>query len=198
MVVVAIIGIISAVVVTNQSSFSNTITLSNTAYDVALTLRSAQTYGIGGRAAFGAAANAGYGLHFNRARPESFILFADIYPRPSISSCHPTSNPSAPDAKPGNCSYDQDKREKVVGYTIGNGMVVSKLCAYSGSWSCELSSIDIVFLRPNPNPFISTNGSYSSSVSSACLTIRSPQGGERYISVAASGQINANATSCPL
>ena len=204
-VVFSIIVVVTTIVVTSQSSFNKTLILSNTAYDIALALRSAESYGLGNRA-FGTTVNTGYGLHFQSGTPGSFTLFADTYPFPSVSSvCHPTSDSSAPNAQPGNCSYDSSQGEKVTGYALGNGMTISNFCALSNSWSCSsthgggLTDLDIVFARPNPEPFISANGSYSAAfpVTSACLTVTSPQGGTKHISVAASGQISANATQCP-
>lgn len=206
MVVLTIIVVITVVVLASQSSFNKTLILANTAYDIALALRSAETYGLGSRAS-GTTLNAGYGLHFQSGTPASFTLFADTYPLPSTSSvCHPIADASAPNAQSGNCSYESGQGEKVTAYALGNGITVSDFCAYiSGSWSCAysrgggLSSLDIVFARPNPNPFISVNGSYSASfpATSACLTVTSQQGGAHYVSVSASGQITANAVSCP-
>lgn len=196
MVVLAIITIITLTALVSQSSFNKTLVLANTAYDVALVLRSAQTYGLGSRA-IASTANAGYGLRFQNGA--TFTLFADSYPGPSAANCHslPDGGASAPDARPGNCVYDASQNERVKDYTLGNGIVINNLCAYNGSWSCSLSSLDVVFARPNADTFMSTNGLYSAAISKACLTVFSPQGGSRYVSVAASGQIIANASSCP-
>jgi len=206
LVVLAIIVIITTIVITSQGSFNRTLILTNTTYDVALTLRSAESYGVGSRAA-GGMVNAGYGLDFNRGTPTVFTLFADAYPTPSSSSvCHPTSDPGAPDAKPGNCSYESGSGETVTSYTLGRGISVNDFCAFSaGSWSCanshgsSLSTLDIVFSRPSPQPFMSVNGSYSPvfPVTASCLALTSPQGGARFISVSATGEISATATSCP-
>ena len=205
LVVLAIIAVVTGIALTSQGSFNKTLVLANTAYDVGLKLRSAQTYGISTRA-IGSVANAGYGVDFNRGTPNTFTFFADSTPPPSSSvyACHSISDTSRPDARPGNCVYDPG--EKVSTYTLGNRITVSDFCAFSGgSWSCansgnkSLSSLDIVFARPNPDAFMSTNGSYSTTfpVSVACLTLTSPQGGFRYVSVAISGEINVRATSCP-
>lgn len=204
-VVFAIIGVITTVIFTSQNSFNKTLIVSNTAYDIALTLRAAETYGIGSRAA-GATNNAGFGLDFTRATPNQFTLFTDTYPSPSTSSvCHPTSDASSPSAKPGNCSYDAPQGERVTTYTIGNGITVSDFCALSlGSWACAhangggLSSLDVVFSRPNPVPFISVNGTYSTlfPATDACLIVSSAQGGVRYITITSSGQISTSATPC--
>lgn len=202
MVVLTIIIVITGVILSSQSTFNKTLMLANTAYDVALTLRSAETYGIGNRA-LGSVVNTGYGLHFQDTA--SFILFADRYPSPSTSSvCHPTTDATSPSALPGNCAYDGDQSELVSTYELGNKVTVSDFCAQTaGSWSCKssgaLSSLDIVFSRPNPAPFISSNGLYSAAfpATGACITLASSQGGTRHISLAASGQISANAASCP-
>lgn len=213
MVVLAIIVVITSVTVTSQSSFNKSLILANTAYDVALTLRSAQTYGLSSRAR-GAMANVGYGLHFQGAPAKTFTFFADSWPPIEGSGlCHtpPANDPTGPDAKPGNCAYDSDPdhAELVTSYDLGNGMTIGDFCAYSlGRWRCTyahgdadggLQSLDIVFARPNPDPFMSKDGSYSEAfpVTAACITFVSPQGGARHISVTASGQIVANAASCP-
>lgn len=203
MVVLAIIAVVMSIVLSSQSTFNKTLTLANTAYDIALTIRYAETYGLGSRA-IGTITRAGYGVHFQNTSKNSFTLFADVYPAPSISSvCHPTADPSMPDARPGNCAYDSSRGEGITDYVLGNGITISKFCSYAiGNWSCSddgLTSLDIVFARPNANPFISVNGSYSASfpITAACLTISSPQGGLRFVSVASSGQITANTSSCP-
>ncbi len=193
LVVLAIIGAISTIVLTSQSSFNKTLVLANTAYDIALTLRSAENFGLGSRA-LGTNANAGYGLHFDSGTTGSFMLFADIWPATDL-VC------TRPDCKPGDHLYSPTDA-LVRTYTLGNGIVVSDFCAFSsGGWRCaatgDLSTLDIVFSRPNPDAFINANGSTFTSYSAACLTITSPQKTSRFISVAASGQIIANAPSCP-
>jgi len=205
MVVLAIIVTITAVVFSGQNSFNKTLVLANTAYDIALSLRSAETYGLGGHAI--GSLPTGYGIHFSKASPGSYMLFADSYPAPSTASvCHTTSDATALDAQPGNCNYDPGQDVVVSSYALGNGITVSDFCAISsGTWSCansgsgNLTSLDIVFARPNPDPFMSVNGVYSSSlpVTNACITVASPQGGLRFVSVLASGKIVANANSCP-
>ena len=207
MVVLAIIIVITAVAFASQSNFNKTLILANAAYDVALTLRNAETYGLGSRVAGTATTNTGYGVDFSKGTPSSFTLFADSYPAPSTNSvCHPIADPTAPNAQPGDCAYEASQGERVTGYMLGNGITVSDFCAYAASaWSCahanggSLSSLDIVFSRPNAEPFMSVNGSYSSRfpVTAACIALISPQGGARFVSVASSGEITANAASCP-
>ena len=212
LVVLAIITVIMAITLTSQGSFNKSLILANTAYDIALSLRSAEAYGIGSRVA-SAANNAGYGLHFDRATPSTFILFTDTYPLAGQAGvCHPTADPSSPAAQPGNCAYDVSPVESITSYTLGNSITIGNFCAFSGAWSCAsasptctgscstgLSTMDIVFARPNPDPFISVNGVYSlaSPMTAACMAVSSPFGGSRYVSISASGAITANAASCP-
>lgn len=206
LVVVAIITVITGVALSSQGSFNKTLIVSNTAYDIALTIRSAETYGLASRATESAVANSGYGVHFERATNNAFTLFADTYPSASLTApCHPASDLSSPAAKPGDCAYDADQGEKIISYALGNGITISDFCAYVESWSCAnsngsaLSSLDIVFARPNPNPYMTANGSYSSAapVTQACLTLVSPQGGSRSVSIKSTGAIDARAASCP-
>lgn len=208
MVVLAIIAIITAVAITSQSAFNKTLVLANTAYDVALTLRSAETYGLGSRAISGIT-NTGYGVDFNSGTPASFTLFADTYPSAASggSLCHPSpSNGStAPDAQPGDCAYEPGQDVKVANYALGNGITINNFCAETASaWVCAnassgaITSLDVVFSRPNAAPFMSVDGTYAvPPVTAACLELTSPQGGARFVSVNATGEITANASSCP-
>ncbi|MCX6786308.1 MAG: type II secretion system protein [Candidatus Kaiserbacteria bacterium] len=181
LVVLAIIGIIMSIVLTSQSSFNKTLVLTNTAYDIALTLRNAENYGLGSRAA-NTISNAGYGVHFQTGN--SFILFADTSDGQSCVNM-------PPDCKLGDGLYTAGDAPPVQTYTLNNGITISKICADT---SCNISSLDVVFSRPNPDAHI--NG-YNSSYAKACVVVMSPQGDEKYVSVASSGQITANATQCP-
>lgn len=198
LVVLAIMVAIMSIIFTSQGSFNKTFILTNTAYDVALSLRNAETFGLGSRAVSGTV-NAGYGLHFQNTIPGSFLFFADTSPGPSCTT---------PDCKPGDNVYTSGADALVQTYTLGNSITLKDFCAYNGTWTCTyahdgysagVSVLDIVFARPNPDPFISVNGLYSASfpVTAACLTLFSQQGTSRYISVSSSGQITANSASCP-
>lgn len=191
--VLGIIATVTSIALTSQNSFNKTLILANTAYDIALSLRSAESFGLSSRA-LGSQANAGYGLYFNHGTPSSFLLFADISPATSLSCVRP-------DCKPGDYLYDAAADKRVQTYTLGNGVTVSDFCAFSDRWQCastgELNSLDIVFSRPNPDAYIRANSSSYAAYTSACLTVSSPRGGSRFVAVAASGQILANATSCP-
>ncbi|MEK7144401.1 MAG: type II secretion system protein [Patescibacteria group bacterium] len=192
LVVLGIIAAVTSVALASQSSFNRTLILANTAYDIALTLRSAENFGIGSRAISGTA-NAGYGVHFQRGTSDSFLLFADTSPANNF-SC------TRPDCRPGDQLYSIDDT-LVQTYTLGNNIIVSNFCVFSDRWQCastgDVSSLDIVFARPNPDASIRTDGSSYSSYTAACLVISSDRGGFRFVSVEASGQIIPAASSCP-
>jgi hypothetical protein len=224
MVVIAIIIIITAVVITSQSSFNKTLVLANTAYDVALTIRLAETYGIGSHV-LGGTVNTGYGIHFGTGTPNNtFTLFADTDPAVtgSGSTCHPAPGgvgsvlSTGPSALAGDCVYKPGSDITSQVYTLGNNITISNFCGElsNNTWKCSttcgvassctvgLSSLDIVFSRPNPTPFMSEDGSYPDpklypEVVTSCIALTSAQGGFKYVSVGASGQISTNATSCP-
>ena len=201
-----------AVVISGQSSFNKTFIVSNTAYDIALTLRDAETYGLSSRVINTTVKNTGYGVHFQIGNV--FTLFTDSYPAlPSsgpVTTCHTASDSTMPNAQPGNCvyeaSYGTGQTERVLDYTIQNGITVNNFCVLtSGTCQCAigyssctggLTSLDVSFSRPNPSAFISANGVYSSAYNFACISITSPQGGTRFVSVESSGEIAANSVVC--
>ncbi|MDO8742635.1 MAG: type II secretion system protein [bacterium] len=193
LVVTAIIMVITAITMNSQTSFNKSLILANTAYDIALTFRSAETYGISSRVVNGNT-NVGYGIHIQTAPNHIFTLFADTDPSPN---CHglPSGGAGAPNAVPGDCMYTPSQDEKIQEYNIGNSIYMTNFCVYeSGSWSCAsdgLTTLDIVFARPNPDPFINVTGSR------ACVALASTQGGSRSVWVEASGAITANASPCP-
>lgn len=209
LVVLGIITVLMSMIMVSQSSFNKTLTLANTAYDVALTIRSTETLGLN-------SSNAGYGIHFSRGDKSSFLLFADTYPGSGALNlvCHPLpegSDPYGPSARPGDCMYSAGDDSLVRTYAIGNGITVKDFCALqAGTWSCAnsgyggspLSSLDIVFSRPSVKAFITVNGGQyrliHPSYTAACVSFQSPQGGVRSISVSRSGEITGNSPSCPL
>jgi prepilin-type N-terminal cleavage/methylation domain-containing protein len=197
----AILMIIAVVVLTSHASFSNSLIVTNAAYDVALSLRQAESFGITSRG-YGTAVNAGYGVHFFSSQPSSYILFVDDSPN----SC---GSGSTPDCKVGQGSYDSGSDGIVSTYTINAGITVSRFCVYRGSVSyctgggSHTFALDIVFKRPNTEAELSyfKDGtlypdSATSLNTSACITLTAPAGGSRAVAVSSVGQVSTVA-SCP-
>ncbi|MDB5245053.1 MAG: putative Type pilus pilin [Parcubacteria group bacterium] len=209
LVVLGIISIISAIAVTGQSTFNQSLLLTNTAYTVAFSAREAQSFGLSSRK-FGNVQNAGYGLHFDRALPTSYILFADIVkiPLPTPSKC-PVGTANAPDQKLGNCAYDSGGDGIQETFTFSRGFKIQKFCGtisgiqspnnrFCSTNSTPLSTLDIVFTRPNTASVISGNVAGLTKEFS-CAEITITDGGvvaNKTVRVSTLGEISIGAT-CP-
>jgi len=191
-VVMGIIAVLSTVVVVSQTNFNKTMLLSNAAYDVALAIRSAETYGLGSRTTGTIKQNSGYGVHFEPGT-KSFIIFADN--DSPADGCHkvPATGPSAPNATPGNCVYVAASDVLVQTLTLGNNTTIADACVLSNSgWTCAptLTKLDMVFARPNTETYLSKNGVYAADNTKAYVKLTSPQGGASYVCIYKTGVIS--------
>lgn len=203
LVVLFIIVVITAIVITGQSNYNKTLLLTDTTYGVALSAREAQSFGLASRK-YGNVQNPGYGLHFSSATPSNYTLFADtnaLLPAPA--NC-PLGTPGTPEQKPGNCRFDS--ADGVVStYAFSRGFTVSKFCGKSGltkycsTDAAPLTTLDLVFTRPNTTTTISglRNGSILTSFSCAEITIADQSGqATRVIRISSIGEISTG-QSCP-
>ncbi len=181
MVSITIFILVSGIVMVSQSSFRGNILLANLAYDVALSVRQAQTYGVGVKQNISGTFDRSYGIHFgNRGY---YILFSD---------------------NNNNGNYDLGNGDSgcFPGYECLNfwklqrGNYIQRICAGA---SCSdspagsnIDGIDIVFTRPDPEPKITgfRNGSPAATAETATITVASPQGATRSVVVRSSGQIS--------
>lgn len=177
LVVLSIMVVITLVFLVRNGQFNSSILLRSLSYEVAISIREAQVYGVGVRETAPGSNNfgAGYGVHFSSATPAAYFLFAD------------TNN---------NGSYDVSDAT-IENFTVQNGFVIAQFCATgtSGAAQCfpgSLSTLDITFHRPNPEPIIRTSlgGSYSN----ASVTVSSPNGSTRTVTVGAAGEIEVQQT----
>jgi prepilin-type N-terminal cleavage/methylation domain-containing protein len=179
MVTISIFMVISSVVLYENSKFNSSILLTNSAYEVALTVRQAQVYGVasrkvtiggfaGGATTVGGktAYQIGYGLYFDDStadKSKRFILFADV-----------------------NSNSQYDAGEEITTSTFNRDIKVSDLCfQYSGSWHCNGASdsaATIIFKRPNPEPAVFKNNTNSPGIS--------------YIKIRLKSDTNASAVRC--
>ena len=177
--VTGVMVILSTILLANYNRFGGAITLRNIVYDVALSIREAQTYGISVRK-FGEGAgqfSAGYGMHFEKTSPTQYILFADA-------------------VQPSNGLYDAG--ESVDLLTMRGGYFIYDMCGTSPGSSvdeCLLDELDVTFKRPDPDAYI--RGILNSTVSlyeKACITIESPRGDRLAVVVWLTGQISIQKT----
>lgn len=203
LVVLAIIAVITTIVITGQSNYNKTLLLTDTTYGVALSARQAQFYGLASRK-YGSVQNPGYGVHFTSATPNSYTVFADTFNTLSAPSNCPLGAAGTPEQKPGNCRFDTT--DGVVNtYTFERGFKVKQFCGktgltrYCSTDNAPLTTLDMVFTRPNTSTTISglVNGSILTSFSCAEVTI-SDQSGQatRSIRLSSLGEISINQT-CP-
>ncbi len=175
----AIIVVVTSVVLASHSRFGGVVQLDNLAYDVALSIRQAQVYGISVQR-FGASTfSAGYGVHFNSSSPTTYAIFADVDSNGIMAS---------------------GQSELVKTTAITGGYRIQSICATAASNGSEIcnpyiSKIDILFIRPEPNAWIRISdtsgvlqgGSYQGA---ARIRFSSPRGDVRDVVVDASGQIS--------
>lgn len=185
LVVVTIVTLITGAVLVKHGTFNSTTLLNNLSYDIALSIRQAQAYGISVRSVGGTNFNAAYGVSFDPTRPDSYVLFQDLGASPNNAYDHD-----------GDVD-DTDDAEFVERYTLRRGHTISKFCRVGSSSVCSgagLTVLNIVFRRPNPDAIV--NGSPSSG---ACISVTDATGAaQRTVTVLTTGQISiANPGLCP-
>lgn len=171
---VAIFLVITTIILVKHSDFSGTLLVENLAYDIALSVRKAQVFGLSVRE-FTAGSNefnVGYGVHFDSVSNNTYIFFAD---------------------RNRNEKYD-DSSEIIETFTLRKGNVISEFCGTlaSGAEKCspsDISYLDIVFERPNPDAIIKSSVP-SDTYTSAKVTVSSPQGTQWNINTVITGQIS--------
>ena len=188
--VLGIIIVITGLVLANYSRFGGTVILQNLAYEIALTARQSQVYGIsvlGSTTPARVVFAGGYGVHFSApanvrsAARTSYVLFADI---PAFL----------------NGKYDGGA-ELVQSLKLLTGYRVENLYTTDGGAERSVTSLDITFRRPEPDAYITKNNDAltfnskgeltdgSALQDSARIEIASPKGNTMNIVVEANGQI---------
>ncbi|MEA2715551.1 MAG: hypothetical protein QOG91_579 [Candidatus Parcubacteria bacterium] len=139
LVTISIFIFMTALILARYNGFNSGTLLTNLAYDVALTIRTAQSYGVS-VVASGAKFNTAYGVSFKSTitNQSSFKLFAD-------------GSASTPNG------YLDSGDDVVSTYNLKQGAKISKLCGGTGS-TCDpgnsLQRLDITYKRPDPNAII--------------------------------------------
>ncbi len=172
---VSIFALINTVILAKYNQFNAGILLTDLAYEIALSVREAQVYGLGARETTPGSANfnASYGTHFTYADNKVFDLFYDL---------------------DGSGGYTDGELLENKRITQGNS--IADLCVTDGAGgqSCAstggLSRLDVIFTRPNPDAIINTN--VNSNYTRARITVTSPQGGTRTVLIERTGQISVN------
>lgn len=156
LVTISIFVILTGVVLFNQSRFNSTILLKNLAYDTALTIRQAQTYGINIKEFNTGESGAQdqfvpYGVHFYKNANKSFILFADT----EFSLDDPNKILHPYTGVVGTCNPSEGCVNR---YSIKRGNYISDLCVEANGSCSSVNTLDIIFRRPNPDAKIFGDG----------------------------------------
>jgi type II secretory pathway pseudopilin PulG len=155
LIAVSIFVFMTALLVARYGNFNQNVLLTNTAYDVALEIRTAQTYGLSIRSVTDAVdpddpnpvsntavfQNA-YGVHLVKDSSE-LILFST----PSYGS----------DANNTYDDTDTSGDTDIAVSTLRRGSKISSMCVGSGPGDCDdtsVSEMDITFKRPSPSAII--------------------------------------------
>ena len=185
LVTITIFVILTGIVLFNQTKFNSTILLTNLAYDTALTIRQAQTYGINIKEFNGSGNFLPYGVHFETgANNKSFILFADTSYVQGTDLVHVFASPTQATCL---TAYGCVSR-----YNITRGNYISKLCSTGPARSedCTVTKLDILFQRPNPDAKIYANGDAGTeNVQARIFLSSSDNSSTREIDVQANGLI---------
>ncbi len=176
--------VVTSIVLVDNVRFGGAVRLESFAYDVALSIRQAQLYGIS-VARFGASFSSGFGVHFDIMSPTEYVMFADV-------------------VTPADWRYNNggNPDEKVQSSAMSGGFFIKKICATSSTGeTCSdqnggPQTLDIFFIRPDPDAHISRGGGDSCiSNASACqsaarIQLQSPRGNKMDVTIDASGQIS--------
>jgi prepilin-type N-terminal cleavage/methylation domain-containing protein len=180
LVTITIFTVLTGVVLFSQSKFNSSILLTNLAYDIALTTRQAQNYGINIKE-YDAGEFLPYGVHFDLSSTKSFILFADhgYY-----------NNKEKVSPYDGGVTFCDLGHGCVNRYNIQGGNFISALCVTSGEGeTCDLEKLDIIFQRPDPDAKIYAGGVTDTTYSKAVIVVTGSDGSTREVVVQANGLI---------
>ena len=182
-VVTGIILVVTSVVLVNNNRFGGVVQLENLAYDVALSVRQAQVFGVSvQRYGSGASSDfsSGYGMHFNINDPVHYEFFADL-------------------DKDG--FFDPGENVPPSPYTIRSGFRIAGLCSPQGQDAATcvsatpVTQLDIAFKRPEADAWISAGGvgcvyGAGTCAASVRIVLLSPRGDVMSVLVGANGQIS--------
>lgn len=199
-VVLAIIVVITGVVINGQSTYNQTLVLTDTAYTVAYSVRQAQSLGLSSQGSVSGSAvysNVGYGVRFTEGT--NYLIYADAGGSNVLGEglC-PQGGDNTPETKRGNCRYDGESPDAIVeNYSFSRGFTVSDLCGKYGSGvkDCSITSLDVAFRRPETRAIMS--GSGKDPYTCVEVHVRAPTGGAtRVVRVSQLGEISVGQT-CP-
>lgn len=169
MVTITIVTLITGIVMFQYSAFDSTVLLKNQAFELALDIRDTQVRAISVRSdeRSGAEFGGSYGLHFQKSKPNEYILFQDL-----------------------NENGQYDGGEELATYNLDQRFYIDDLF-FDGGTGTDIASV--VFRRPNFDARIRSSASAppAASVHIVIASVRNPSAA-RTVSVYHSGQISVD------
>ncbi len=176
LVTITIFVMLTGVVLFKQNGFDNSILLSNMAYDMGLTLRQAQSFGLSTRETSSGSnkflVGSGYGMYINKTpgvgSNRNFILFADL---------------NSDNRSGTGCTVSDT--ECVQKYSINRGNFIQKICLDMACTSIkQTNELSILFKRPKPDALIYWNdGTATLATSSMARIVVSSSDGKATTSI---------------
>lgn len=185
LIVISIFTIITTMALFDQGRLNSDVLLTNLAYDVALSVREAQSYGIGVKYASstGATAGGGYGVYLSAASQDVIQIFHDVNAN-------------------GVFDADDGEAEKTYQFLNQRGNHIEELCGTGASpdWtagSCQFMStskkadvdMSITFKRPDPEANFKVDGGTGFSGTAYIVLMSQDKTNCRAVVIEASGQI---------
>jgi prepilin-type N-terminal cleavage/methylation domain-containing protein len=177
--VLAIFGVMTSVVIFNYGKFTSDTILTNMAYEVALTIREAQIYGVSVRNPVTGGIqptsfSVPYGVHFDSGS-NVYYLFADKVP-------------VTPDGIFNNVNC-VTSTECVTPYTLQRNVIISEV-RKNCSPDMDGNGLNISFKRPNPEARFDN----AININSSDIELTAPDGAKIYVVVRSNGQIYVTKT----
>jgi len=174
---IGIFAFMTALLLAKYGNFNQGVLLNNLAYDIALTIRNAQSYGLNVKSASRSSNEFlyPYGVYFDTStgKDTSFIFFTD---RNSDGLYTESSNPATKDL--------------IISKTsITRGSKISTIYRDNNT-NNSLTSLNITFKRPDPNAIIKANGATGTLYPNAQIRVMAIDGTYRDINVSSVGQIS--------
>jgi len=166
--VLAIFGVMTAIVVFNYGKFTSETILTNMAYEIALSIRESQIYGVSVRNPDGTLGtnsfSVPYGTYF-QSGTNMYYLFSDNNSDGVFNSV--------------NCVTSA---ECVTPYTLQRGVTITNV---RKNCTADTNGLNVTFKRPNPEARFDN----ATNISSADIELTAQDGAKRYVVVRNNGQI---------
>ncbi len=165
LVVIALMGIIYSVTLSNYNGMNKSIELKNMAYSLALSVRETQVYGINKKLDSGTFSDSNpypFGLYLDLSNNNQIILFKD--------------KNSTNNKFDGNCSTNTIECNRLISFNGGNHISKIRVKSLGNPWADFSGKLNIFFKRPNPDAKIIDNNNASNIYSRVGIELSSQSG----------------------